>query len=103
MSNMFIVLLKFSANKTKAADVMARHNEWLRRGFNDGVFQLSGSLKPGLGGGILAQNTTLAELEKRVAEDPFVVENIVKSEILELAPGKAADRFSFLLGEPAVS
>lgn len=100
---MFIVLLKFSANKSKAGDFIAGHNEWLRRGFDDGVFQLSGSLKPGLGGGILIQNTTLADLEKRIAADPFVAENIVQAEILELAPGKAAERFSFLLGEPATS
>lgn len=95
---MFIVLLKFSDNRAKAAEFMNGHNEWLRRGFADGVFLMAGSLKPNLGGGILAHNTTHADIERRVSEDPFVTENIVGAEIFELAPAKADDRLSFLLG-----
>ena len=48
---MFIVLLKFSANKAKAAQFM----------------------------------------------DPFVAEDVVTAEIVELAPSRADDRLSFLL------
>ena len=35
---MFVVLLRFSANKTRAADFMQAHNDWIRQGFDDGVF-----------------------------------------------------------------
>jgi hypothetical protein len=41
---MFIVLLRFSDNKHKAAGFMNGHNEWIRRGFDDGVFLMVGSL-----------------------------------------------------------
>ncbi len=78
---------------------MAGHNTWLARGFEEGVFLLAGSLKPGLGGSILAHNATLAELEARVAEDPFVQEKVVLAEILEIEPAKADDRLSFLLDD----
>lgn len=94
---MFIIFLKFSGNKAKAGELMDGHNQWLKRGFDDGTFLLAGSLQPGLGGGILAHNTTQADLENRVNEDPFVKENVVTAEIIELSPAKADERLNFLL------
>jgi len=94
---MFIVLLKFSDNKGNAGQFMDGHNEWIKRGFDDGVFLLTGSLQPNLGGGILAHNTSLADLQSRVSIDPFVAENVVKAEILEITPSKADARLNFLL------
>jgi len=95
---MFVVLLRFSDNKGNAGQFMAGHNEWIRRGFDDGVFLLAGSLQPGLGGAIVAHDTALSDLQKRVSEDPFVAENVVTAEILEIAPSKADERLNFLLG-----
>ena len=94
---MFVVLLKFSDNKDKAGQFMEGHREWLKRGFDDGVFLLAGSLQPNLGGGIVAHDTSLADLQNRVNGDPFVVENVVSAEILEIAPAKADARLDFLL------
>jgi uncharacterized protein YciI len=94
---MFIVLLKFADNKAKAGQFMAGHMEWLKRGFDDGVFLLAGSLQPNRGGGILAANTTLPQLQSRVNDDPFVAETVVSAEILELTPSKAEARLQFLL------
>ena len=95
---MFIVLLKFSGNKSQASQFMEGHNEWIRRGFDDGVFLLVGSLQPGAGGGILAHNTSLAELERRVHDDPFVAEDVVSAEILEIVPSRVDERLDFLVG-----
>lgn len=94
---MFIVLLKFSGNKGQASQFMAGHNEWIKRGFEDGVFMLVGGLQPNLGGGIVAHNTTLPELQSRVNSDPFVAQNVVSAEILEITPSKADDRLKFML------
>ncbi len=94
---MFIVLLKFSENKSQAGQFMDGHNAWLKRGFDDGVFLLAGSLQPGLGGGIVAHNTSLDDLYTRVNDDPFVAENVVSAEILEISPAKADERLQFLL------
>ena len=71
--------------------------EWIQRGFDDGVFLLVGSLQPNLGGGIMAHNTSLSDLQSRVNGDPFVVENVVSAEILEITPAKADERLSFML------
>ena len=95
---MFIVLLKFSDNRGQAGRFMDGHNDWIRRGFDDGVFLLVGSLRPNLGGGIIAHNTSLQDLQSRVNDDPFVAENIVAAEILEIAPSKTEERLEFLLG-----
>lgn len=95
---MFIILLKFSSNKGKAGEFMDGHNTWIRRGFDDGVFLLTGTIQPKLGGGILAHNTTLAALQDRVNEDPFVAEGVVSAEIIEITPGKTDERLAFLNG-----
>lgn len=94
---MFIVQLKFSDNKGQASQFMAGHNEWINRGFDDGVFLLVGSLQPNLGGGIVAHNTSLTDLQNRVNDDPFVAENVVCAEILEITPAKTDERLTFLL------
>jgi len=94
---MFIVLLKFAANKAQAGQFMDDHKEWLQRGFDDGVFLVAGSLQPGLGGGIVAHDLSRDGLDARVSDDPFVKEDVVSAEILEIDPAKADDRLTFLL------
>ena len=94
---MFIVLLRFSDNKSQAGQFMDGHNDWIKRGFDDGVFQLVGSLQPSAGGAILAHNTSLPDLQNRVDQDPFVAENVVSAEILEISPAKASDQLNFLM------
>jgi len=95
---MFIVLLKFSGNKGQASQFMEGHMEWIKRGFDDGVFLLAGSLQPNLGGGIVAHKTTLSDLQSRVNEDPFVAQDVVTAEIVEFSPAKADERLQFLVG-----
>lgn len=95
---MFVVLLKFSRNKSLAGQFMEGHKEWIQRGFDDGVFLLSGSLQPNLGGAVVAHNSSLIDLQARVADDPFVAEDVVSAEIVEISPSRADNRLEFLLG-----
>lgn len=94
---LFVVLLKFSSNQSNAKHFMDGHKHWVKRGFDDGVFLLAGSLEPNSGGGLLAHNTALQDLQRRVNEDPFVIENVVRAEIIELSPAKADARLQFLV------
>jgi uncharacterized protein YciI len=96
---MFVVVLKFAANKAQASMLMEGHKEWIKRGFDDGVFLLTGSLQPSLGGGILAHNTSLAELQSRVDADPFVERGVVRAEILQIATARADERLKAILAE----
>jgi uncharacterized protein YciI len=94
---MFIVFLRFSENKQQANALMAGHKQWLASGFADGVFLLAGSLKPHLGGAIVAHHTTREELGARIRADPFVAHDVVTVELLEITPAKADPRLAFLL------
>jgi uncharacterized protein YciI len=94
---MFVVLLRFSANKGQAGQFMEGHKEWIKRGFDDGVFVMVGNLQLNLGGGVVAHNTSLSDLQGRVNADPFVAEDVVSAEILELAPSRTDDRLRFMV------
>lgn len=95
---MFVVLLRFSEKKAQAAQFMEGHKAWIQRGIVDGVFLVVGSLQPNAGGAILAHDTSLPALQARVNEDPFVAENVVSAEILEITPARTDARLSFLMG-----
>ena len=94
---MFIILLKFSENRSKVGQFIEGHKQWIKRGLDDGVFLLVGSLQPSSGGVVLAHNASLSDIQGRVAEDPFVAEKVVSAEILEIAPAQAEKRLQFLM------
>jgi len=93
---MFIILLKFSSNKAQASQFMEGHKSWLKQGFDDGVFVLAGSLLPNAGGSIIAHDISLPNLVARVQKDPFVAEDVVTAEVLEVTPSKTDPRLDFL-------
>jgi len=93
---MFVVLLRFSANKAQASHFMEGHKKWIKCGFDDGVFLLAGSLQASLGGGIVAHNSSLSDLQSRINDDPFVSEDVVSAEILEITPSRTDERLKFL-------
>ena len=94
---MFIILLKFSTNKAQAGQFMERHNSWLRDGFEKGVFLLSGSIQPKAGGAVLAHNATPEQIRAIVNEDPFVAEDVVTAEIIEISASKSIPNLDFLM------
>lgn len=94
---MFIVFLRFSAQREQAAAFMAGHKAWIDQGVEDGVFLLVGSLQPNGGGAVLAHGVSRADLERRVQLDPFVEHQVVTAEVIEVAPSKVDERLRFLL------
>lgn len=93
---MFVITLKFSDNKARAGELMEGHKAWIKSGFDQGLFLMVGSLQPNSGGGIIAHNTSLEELESFVGKDPFVLEGVVSAEILEITPARLDERLEFL-------
>lgn len=92
---MFVITLRFK-DKTQAGQLMDGHNAWIKRGFDDGVFLMVGSLQPNAGGVIFAHGATQADVDARVMRDPFVAEGVVSAEILAVAPGRIDERLAFL-------
>lgn len=95
---MLIVFLRFSDNKTQAAQFLEGHNAWIKRGFESGTFLLAGSLQPNAGGTLLAHNIDRKSLEALVQQDPFVAERVVSAEIHEVTVGRVDERLVFLKG-----
>jgi len=93
---MFVVLLRFAHNKHLAAQFMDGHKAWIKRGLDDGVFLLIGSIRPNSGGAVIAQNVSLTDLQERVHADPFVAEDVVSAEIIEIMPSLTDERLAFL-------
>lgn len=94
---MHIILLRFSKNKDKTSDHIEAHRQWLQKGFDDGLFLIAGTLKAGVGGGILAVSDNHDALVDFVHQDPFVIADVVTAEILEMEPARADERLNFLL------
>lgn len=94
---MFVVLLRLSSNRGRAGHWMEAHKAWLQRGFDDGVFLMAGNLQPQAGGGILAHNVSLPDLQRRLAEDPFVADDVVCAEVIEVTPSRVDPRVAFLM------
>ena len=94
---MFVVFLRFSALKSEAPRLMPAHNDWIRRGFDDGVFLTVGALQPSAGGAVLAHGLSREALEALLAEDPFVAEGVVEPEIFEISASRADARLDFLV------
>ncbi|MBY5991177.1 YciI family protein [Ferrimonas balearica] len=94
---MYIVLLGFAKNRDARDRHMEAHREWIRQGFDDGVFLLAGPWQPQKGGTLLAHNLDREQLERRLADDPFVANQVVSAEILEMNPALADERLQFLL------
>lgn len=93
---MYVILLRFSANKANAPEHMAAHREWIKKGVDEGVFLLVGSIRSGQGGAILSTDSSLEALESRVNEDPFVRYDIVKAEIVDIDPNIVSPELALL-------
>lgn len=94
---MFVIILRLSARRELADAHFPDHKAWLSQGFEDGVFELAGRLTDDIGGAILARGASRAEIEARIARDPFVLEGVVDAEILELIPSLSSDAMTFLI------
>ncbi|MCL6706587.1 YciI family protein [Pseudomonas sp. R2.Fl] len=81
---MFILSLTYVKPAEAADAVMAPHMEWVKQGYDSGVFLASGRKVPRTGGLILAKGDR-AEIEAFVAADPFTVHGIADYEITEVA------------------
>ena len=67
------------------------HLEWLREGYADGSFLISGRRVPRTGGVILTRGGSLEEVAARLKTDPFQQHGLATVEIIPLQVAMAAD------------
>jgi uncharacterized protein YciI len=95
--SLFIVILEYTAPLAEIDKALEAHRAWVRQGYCDGVFLVSGPQTPRKGGAILAHNIDRAALEARLALDPFQQAGLVTHHITEMAPRFADPRLNFLV------
>lgn len=94
---MYIVFLRFGANRAQASQWMAEHGHWIQQGIEDGVFLVAGSLENSQGGAILATNIEKDALFDRVQQDPFVIHGVVVAEIHPITPSRVSPEMAEIL------
>lgn len=81
---MFILSLTYIAPTEDADKHMQAHMDWVRAGYDSGLFLASGRKIPRTGGVILSKGERQA-IEELCAADPFAIHGIAEYEITELA------------------
>lgn len=94
---LYIVILRYLVPLEQIDLALEPHRAWVDQGFKDGVFLLSGPQIPRTGGAILAQGLSRAELDQRLAQDPFASGGLARHEVIEMMPRGADPRLAFLL------
>lgn len=86
---MFLISITYTAPLDQIDAHRPAHREWLDGAIADGWLLLVGPREPRVGGILLAQGTR-AELQEKVAEDPFFINGLSTFELVEFLPIKAA-------------
>ncbi|WP_426238990.1 YciI family protein [Pararhizobium sp. DWP1-1-3] len=86
---MFILSLTYTAELSEVDRHIAPHMDWVKDGYDTGVFLASGRKNPRTGGVIFARGTR-AEIEALVAADPFTIHAVADYDITEVAVTRTA-------------
>ena len=87
---MFLLLSRYIKPLDEVNRVVGEHREFLDRCYAAGMFLVSGPQEPRVGGVIVTNDAPRAEIERVLAEDPFVREGISEYQIIEFTATKRA-------------
>ena len=80
---MFVLLSRYVKSLDEVNRVVAEHRIFLERYYDKGLFVVSGPQEPRVGGVILTADASREEIDRVLAEDPFVREGISEYQIIE--------------------
>ena len=86
---MFILSLTYTADLSEVDRHIEPHMDWVKDGYDRGIFLASGRKTPRTGGVILARGNK-AEIDAIVAADPFTIHGVADYEITEVAVTRTA-------------
>jgi uncharacterized protein YciI len=92
----FIVSVTYQAELEDIEAALPLHREWLEQHYAEGVFVLSGRQVPRIGGVILATGVSRSDLNRRLAQDPFHLQQLATYAVVEIEPTMAVDALAFL-------
>ncbi|WP_088184289.1 YciI family protein [Sphingobium sp. Z007] len=92
---MFIVSLHYIVDLPTVDSHMDAHVAWLKAGLADGWLLVAGRKVP-RDGGILIARGVKADIEAKVATDPFVLNGVAEVTLTQFNPSFVADGLEFL-------
>jgi uncharacterized protein YciI len=90
---MFLLRLTYTKPLAEVDAHMRAHMAWLKRGYRDGHFVISGRQIPRAGGVIFARGDDRAAAEALAASDPFVAGGVATVEVIEFRAALTAPGF----------
>ena len=94
---MFVVLLSYTKPLEAVDALVPAHRDYLRQMYRSGTFLLSGRREPRDGGVILANASSLQELQAALAPDPFHVHGVATYQVIQFVPTMAAPALQSLV------
>jgi uncharacterized protein YciI len=91
-----LILINYVVPLDEVDRNMKAHIAWLERGYDEGLFLLSGRRNPRTGGVIVCRGRK-AEVEALAASDPFVTSGAATIEVIEFNASWAADAVAAIL------
>lgn len=85
---MFIIQLNYLVPILEVDKYLSAHREFLEYYYKQGLFIVSGPLKPRTGGIIIANTTDRDYLESLFKKDPFYLAEIAEYQFIEFTPIK---------------
>lgn len=83
---MFIVQLTYQAPISDVDKYLQAHREFLDYHYKQGLFLVSGPMKPRTGGILIALTKDRAHLESILSTDPYYLAGIATHELIEFTP-----------------
>jgi uncharacterized protein YciI len=91
-----LILINYVVPLDEVDRHMKTHIDWLERGYDAGLFLMSGRRNPRIGGVIVCRGHK-AEVEALAASDPFVTSGAATVEVIEFNASWAAEAVVSLL------
>ncbi|WP_261663564.1 YciI family protein [Deinococcus sp. Marseille-Q6407] len=88
MSNLHVILVKYTAPTAEVEAATPAHRDWLDQHYRSGLFITSGPQEPRTGGLILAAGESKEQLLDVMQDDPFHKAGVAEYEIIEFRPVK---------------
>lgn len=92
---LFVIDITYVKPLEEVEQRLAGHLDVLARGYDEGMFLLSGRKNPRTGGVILARAETREQVEALLAADPF--HEVARIDVIEFNATKAASELAHLL------
>ena len=93
---MFIILLTYTKQLDEVDRHLDAHKAWVKQGFEEGAFILSGGQRPRTGGALLALGDNRSAIQSRIVRDPFILAGVATAMVIEVVPPTLDDRLDWL-------